>query len=88
LSKASPTPSKVYSLTPEELEAAEELILQEGWEALIKIIERHVKDIDDQIHAINPDSKDCGTMLLIARSKSEGARGLLTRIKNLKAKKA
>lgn len=83
-----PSPAKIYSLTPEELEAAEELILQEGWEALMKVIERHVKDIDDQIHAINPDSKDCGTMLLIARSKSEGARGLLTRIKNLKAKKA
>ena len=88
MSKPAFTPSKVYSLTPEELEAAEELILQEGWEALIKIIERHVRDIDEQIHAINPDSKDCGTMLLIARSKSEGARALLTRIKNLKAKKA
>lgn len=83
-----PSPAKIYSLTPEELEAAEELILQEGWEALMKVIERHVKDIDDQIHAINPDSKDCGTMLLIARSKSEGARNLLSRIKNLKAKKA
>lgn len=83
-----PSPAKIYSLTPEELEAAEELILQEGWEALMKVIERHVKDIDDKIHAINPDSKDCGTMLLIARSKSEGARNLLSRIKNLKAKKA
>jgi hypothetical protein len=80
--------TKVYGLTQEERDLAEEIVLHEGWEVLIKIIERHVKDIDDQIHAINPDSKDCGTMLLIARSKSEGARNLLSRIKNLKAKKA
>lgn len=80
--------AKLYSLTTEELEAAEEIVIHEGWEALMKIIDRHVRDIDEQIHAINPDTKDCGTMLLIARSKSEGARALLTRIKNLKAKKA
>ena len=80
--------SKLYNLTEDEKELAEEMVLHEGWDVLIKLLERHVKDIEDQIHTINPDSKDCGTILLIERSKSVGARSLLTRIKNLKAKKA
>jgi len=78
--------SKIYKLNSDELEGVQEIVLHEHWNALIKCIEVHIKDIEDQIHTIDPKSDNCGTMLLIERSKSVGARTLLNRIKNLKAK--
>lgn len=78
------SPSRIYSLNAEELELAEEIVQHEGWNVLLRIIEKNVADIEAQIHTIQPNSKDCGTILLIERSKAVGARNLLTRIKNLK----
>lgn len=80
--------NKPYKLTQEELDLAEEILSHEGWSTLMKIIETHVEDIEDQIHKIQPTSKECGTILIIERSKAVGAKNLLHRIKNLKAKKS
>lgn len=78
---------KAYKLNQEELELAQEMMLHEGWPTLMKIIETHVEDIEAQIHKIQPSSKECGTILIIERSKAVGARNLLHRIKNLKGSK-
>lgn len=79
--------SKIYKLNQDQLESAQEIIAHEGWDSLLKIIEVHVEDLEAQIHKINPDIKDCGTILLIERSKAAGARTLLSRIKALKGTK-
>jgi len=84
---STPGASKIYNLKTDELEAVQEIVLHEGWEALLKVIETHVMDIEAQIHKINPSEKDCGIMLTVERSKAVGARNLLARIAALKAQK-